>query len=150
MVGGPNRGSLPICFTHRSLHRSSKDERTVTTACPQPGTENGLQRPTDLEGQTRAQLIMARRADLHLKAEYICADLSSRPRFSLAVARRTIHSHYLLNFSSASISCFIAAGPESSPTWFGEKSRPCRPTRRDASQQPRSAFSTARLLSIHL
>jgi Transposase IS116/IS110/IS902 family len=40
---------------------------------------NGLQRPTDLEGPTRAQLIMARRADLHPKAEYICADLSSRP-----------------------------------------------------------------------
>jgi hypothetical protein len=59
------------------------DERTVTTACPQPGTENGLQRPTDLEGQTRAQLIMARRADLHQKAEYICADLSSRPNFPL-------------------------------------------------------------------
>ncbi len=56
--------------------QESKDERTVTTACPQPGTENGLQRPTDLEGQTRAQLIMARRADLHQKAEYICADLS--------------------------------------------------------------------------
>jgi hypothetical protein len=73
----------PLKFPHRSLHRSSKDERTVTTACPQPGTENGLQRPTDLEGQTRAQLIMARRADLHPKAEYICADLSSRPNFPL-------------------------------------------------------------------
>jgi hypothetical protein len=68
---------------HRSLHRSIKDERTVTTACPQPGTENGLQRPTDLKGQTRAKLIMARRADLHQKAEYICADLSSRPNFPL-------------------------------------------------------------------
>ncbi len=33
---------------HRSLHRVSKDERTVTTACPQPGSDNGLQRPTDL------------------------------------------------------------------------------------------------------
>jgi hypothetical protein len=31
-------------FTHRGLHRSSKDERTVTTACPQPGPENGPQR----------------------------------------------------------------------------------------------------------
>jgi transposase len=66
-----------------AVHRSSKDERTVTTACPQPGTENGLQRPTDLKGQTRAQLIMARRVDLHLKAEYICADLSSQPNFPL-------------------------------------------------------------------
>jgi hypothetical protein len=35
--------------------------------------------------------IMARRKDLHIKAEYICADLSSRPNFPLAVARRTIH-----------------------------------------------------------
>jgi hypothetical protein len=34
-------------FTHRSLHRSRKDERTVTTACLQPGPENGLNdRPT--------------------------------------------------------------------------------------------------------
>ena len=45
-----------------------------------------------LKGQTRAQLILARRITLHPKAEYICADLSSRPNFSLAVARRTIHS----------------------------------------------------------
>ena len=82
------RYALPLSRTatatkvsHRSLHRSSKDERTVTTACLLPGTENGLQRPTDLEGQTLAQLIMARRADLHSKAEYICADLSSRPNY---------------------------------------------------------------------
>jgi hypothetical protein len=34
---------------------------------------------------------MARRINLQLKAEYICADLSSRPNFPLAVARRTIH-----------------------------------------------------------
>ncbi len=34
---------------------------------------------------------MARRVDLHSKAEYICADLSSQPNFSLAVLRRTIH-----------------------------------------------------------
>jgi len=27
-----------------------------------------------LKGQTRAQLILARRATLHLKTEYICAD----------------------------------------------------------------------------
>ena len=32
----------------RSLHRNSKDERTVTTACLQPDTDNGPQRPTDL------------------------------------------------------------------------------------------------------
>jgi hypothetical protein len=44
------------------------------------------EQPTDLEGQTRAQLIMARRADLHPKAEYICADSSSRPNLTLAVA----------------------------------------------------------------
>jgi hypothetical protein len=63
--------------------RSSKDERTVTTACLQPGPENGLQRPTDFEGRTRAHLILARRTSLHPKAVYICADLSSRPNFSL-------------------------------------------------------------------
>jgi hypothetical protein len=63
--------------------RSSNDERTVTTACPQPDPENGLQRPTDFEGRTRAQLILARRTSLQLKAVYICADLSSRPNFPL-------------------------------------------------------------------
>jgi hypothetical protein len=41
------------------------------------------EQPTDLEGQTRAQLIMAGRDDLHSKAEYICTDLSSRPNFPL-------------------------------------------------------------------
>jgi len=87
-LGSARRSHFPaprrrLKFPHRRLHRSSKDERTVTTACLQPGTENGLQRPTDLEGQTRAQLIMARRADLHSKAEYICADLSSRPNYPL-------------------------------------------------------------------
>ena len=56
--------------------RSGKDERTVTTACPQPGPENGLQRPTDFEGRTRAHLILARRTSLQPKAVYICADLS--------------------------------------------------------------------------
>jgi hypothetical protein len=35
-----------------------------------------FKRPTDLEGKTRAELIMARRTSLHSKAEYICADLS--------------------------------------------------------------------------
>jgi hypothetical protein len=83
-AGSANALPLPaprrrLKFPHRSLHRSSKDGRTVTTACPQPNPENGPQRPTDLEEQTRAQLIMARRTDLHTKAEYVCADLSSRP-----------------------------------------------------------------------
>jgi hypothetical protein len=48
-----------------------------------------------------AQLIMARRLDLHLQAEYICADLSFALRFSLAFARRTIHfreAHYVGEF----------------------------------------------------
>ena len=44
------------------------------------------------KGQIRALLILATRTTLHPKAEYICADLSSRPNFSLAVARLTIHS----------------------------------------------------------
>jgi len=70
-------------LSHRSLHRSSNDEKTVTTACLKSGPENGLQRSTDFEGQTRAQLILARRTILHPKAEYICADLSPRPNFPL-------------------------------------------------------------------
>jgi hypothetical protein len=75
---------------------SSKDERTVTTACPQLDTENGLQRSTDLEGQTRAQLIMARRANLPLKIEYTCvAQTCLSTNLSLTVPRRTRHSRYL-------------------------------------------------------
>jgi hypothetical protein len=38
-----------------------------------------------------AHLITARSLDLHLQAEYICADLSFALRFPLAVVRRTIH-----------------------------------------------------------
>jgi hypothetical protein len=38
---------------------------------------------------------MARKITLQPKAEYICADLSSRPRLPLAAARRTIHSGHL-------------------------------------------------------
>jgi hypothetical protein len=52
-------------LSHRSLQRGSKDERRVTTACPQPAVTNGPQRPTGLEGQTHAQLILARRTTLH-------------------------------------------------------------------------------------
>jgi hypothetical protein len=54
-------------LSHRSLHSSSKDERTVPTACSQSGPDNGLQRPIDLVGQTRAQFIMARRDYLHAR-----------------------------------------------------------------------------------
>ncbi len=47
-------------------------------------------RPT-YKDRHAAQLIMARRDDLHSKAEYIAADLSIAPKLSLAVLRRTIH-----------------------------------------------------------
>ena len=57
-----------------------QSQRRVRSLVPRMVTK---ERPTDLEGQTRAQLIMARSADLHTKAEYICADLSSRPNFPL-------------------------------------------------------------------
>ena len=97
-LGSATRSHFPaprrrLKFPHRRLHRSSKDERTVTTACPQPGTENGLQRPIDLEGQTRAQLIMARRPSppkgrIHLRR------LVFSTKLPLAVPRRTIHSQY--------------------------------------------------------
>jgi hypothetical protein len=64
-----------LSIPHRTLHRNSKDERTVTMACLQPDPENGLQRPT-CKNRHAAELIMARRDDLHSKAEYIAADLS--------------------------------------------------------------------------
>jgi hypothetical protein len=47
-------------------------------------------RPT-CKDRHAAELIMARRNYLHLKAEYIAADLSIARSFSLAVLRRTIH-----------------------------------------------------------
>ena len=43
----PALPTMALKFTHRGLHSNRKDERTVTTACLQPDTENGLQRPTD-------------------------------------------------------------------------------------------------------
>jgi hypothetical protein len=69
--------------TPTEVCKGIKDERTVRTACPQPAVTNGLQRPTSLEGKTHAQLILAKRTTLHLKAEYICADMPSRPTFPL-------------------------------------------------------------------
>jgi hypothetical protein len=50
-------------------------------------------RPT-CEDRHAAELIVARRDVLHLKAEYIAADLSYSPQLSLAVLRRTIHYRY--------------------------------------------------------
>ena len=47
-------------------------------------------RPT-CKDRHAAELIVARRDVLHLKAEYIAADLSIVRSFSLAVLRRTIH-----------------------------------------------------------
>jgi len=48
---------------------------------------------TNSKGQTRATHHEARRTTtLQPKAEYICADLSSRPNFSPAVVPQTSHS----------------------------------------------------------
>ncbi len=47
-LGSATRSHFPSLLrrvdqvSHQGLHRSSKDERTVTTACPHPGTDNGL------------------------------------------------------------------------------------------------------------
>jgi hypothetical protein len=73
-LGNATRSHFPaplrqLKFPHRSLHRSSKDERTVTTACLKPAVTNGLQRPTSFKGQPRAQLILARRTTFHPKAD---------------------------------------------------------------------------------
>jgi hypothetical protein len=35
-------------ISNQSLHRNSRDDRTVTTACLKPAGRIGLQRPTDL------------------------------------------------------------------------------------------------------
>jgi hypothetical protein len=56
------RYALPLSRTTKTARtfplksaKGSKDERTVTTACPQPAVTNGPQRPTSLEGtDTRA------------------------------------------------------------------------------------------------
>jgi hypothetical protein len=55
-LGSATRSHFPapprrLELSHRGLQRGSKDERTVTTACPQPAVANGPQRPTSLEGQ---------------------------------------------------------------------------------------------------
>jgi hypothetical protein len=104
---------------HRSLHRNSKDERTVTTACPQPGTENGLQRPTDLEGQTRATHHGQERRSppkgrIHLRR------LVFSTKLPLAVLRRTIHSRYL-SFLNECMGIYHQSAPR------GEVPPNCRP-----------------------
>jgi hypothetical protein len=65
---------LRMVFNDRRVY---KDRHERISSWPHPG------------------LILARRDNLHPKAEYICADLSSRTKLPLAVARRTIHSRYL-------------------------------------------------------
>src|ERR1700689_2367103 len=47
-------------FTHRSLHRSSKDERTVPTACLKSAKHNGLYGRSAYKNRHAAYLIMAR------------------------------------------------------------------------------------------
>jgi hypothetical protein len=78
-------------FTHRSLHRNSKDERTVTTACLQPDPEmvfndrptlrTGTQRNSSWPGET----ISTQRPNTFAQTCLLA------PSFSLAVLRRTIH-----------------------------------------------------------
>jgi hypothetical protein len=62
----------------RSLHRNSKDERTVKTASLKPVSDNGLQRPLGLLGQIRSGTHPGQEHATPSKAEYIAADLSSR------------------------------------------------------------------------
>jgi hypothetical protein len=132
-LGSTARSHFPaplrrLAFLHRSLHRSGKDERTVTTACLQPDVTNGLQGPTSFKGQTRAHLILARRDDLQLKAEYICADLSSRPNFSLQsrggpYIRNSLHNPTFYSqpaqhmYSKAGKAATLRHGVNMSPVW---------------------------------
>jgi hypothetical protein len=60
----------------RSLHRNSKDERTVKTASLKPVSDNGLQRPLGLLGQIRSGTHPGQEHMTPPKAEYIAADLS--------------------------------------------------------------------------
>ncbi len=62
----------------------SQDERTVRTAYLKPDRlQMVFHRPTDLAGQARAYLIMARRSYLHTKAGYIDADFLHPSTFPL-------------------------------------------------------------------
>jgi hypothetical protein len=87
-----DESSFPTEVCTGAARTKEQSQRRVRSLVPRMVSK---EQPTDLEGQTRAQLIMARRTSLRSKAEYICADSSPRPRFALAVARRTIHSRYL-------------------------------------------------------
>ena len=72
---------------HRCLQRKSgtkeQSQRRVRSLILRMVSK---EQPTDLKGRTRAQLIMARRTSLQPKAEYICADLSSRQLFPCSPA----------------------------------------------------------------
>jgi hypothetical protein len=78
-------------FSTKVCMGTENDDRTVTTTCLNPATENGLQRPTDLSGKVRAQLIMARSARPQQKGRIHLRRLLCGPIFPLAVVRRTIH-----------------------------------------------------------
>jgi hypothetical protein len=79
-----------LMFPHRSLHRSSKDERTVTTACLKPGPENGFNdRPTLKDRHARnsswpGEIISTQRP-------YTFAQTCLSTKLPFAVLRRTIH-----------------------------------------------------------
>src|ERR1035437_10850455 len=84
--------AIEIKFSHRGLHRISKDERTVKTAYLKPDCRIG---PYTAEAFCRTQVRgvshHGQETDLHLKAGYIDADIPSSINFSLAFRRRTIH-----------------------------------------------------------
>jgi hypothetical protein len=64
-----------------------------------------------------------------------------------SVRLRVPTSHYLLNFSSASISCFVTAGRESSSDLVRGEISPLRPTRRDS---PNNREARPRCRSLRL
>ena len=87
---------------HQGLHRNNKDERTVITDRLQPDTDNGLQRPTDLKGQTRTGTHPGQEHAFPSKGRIHCRRLVFSPKLILTVTRRTIHYRY---YSARSIAC---------------------------------------------
>ena len=89
---------LPTEVCTGAARTKEQSQRRVRSLIP----ENGLQRPTDLKGQTRAQLIMARRARSPPKGRIHLRRLVFSTKLPLAVLRRTIHlGMFKVNFRIA-------------------------------------------------
>src|SRR5271170_4217819 len=95
----------------RGLHRNSKDERTVTTACLETCCPNWVAtaRPANKDRYARNSSWPGAMCAPQ-KAEYICADLSSRPQL-FSCSRTADHTYTDTWYKSSRKTGFSATDP---------------------------------------